>query len=138
MHPASYGDAAQTAGRRRVTDELKKAFRPEFLNRIDDIIVFERLNREQVCRIARKMLDNLCARTAANGITLQFDEKAVAHVADAGFDEIYGARPLRRVIRSEAEDRIAEGILSGEFGQGCGVNCTCEDGKLIFTVSQAV
>jgi ATP-dependent Clp protease ATP-binding subunit ClpA len=113
-------------------EELKRAFRPEFLNRVDDIIVFDRLNEPQICDIARLMLKNLCARTEQNGIKLDFSDEAIETIAKAGFDPVYGARPIRRVIQSEVEDRVAEGILSGEFKPGDIVKCGREEGKLIF------
>jgi len=115
-----------------VMEELKRAFRPEFLNRVDDIIVFDRLSQTQICDIARLMLKNLCARTEQNGLKLDFSDTAIEYIANVGFDPIYGARPIRRVIQSEVEDRVAEGILSGDFKPGDTVKCDCEDGKLVF------
>ncbi len=120
-----------------VMEELKKAFRPEFLNRVDDIVVFDRLTESEICDITRLMLKNLCVRTGQNGIILAFSDGAIAHIAKAGFDPIYGARPIRRVIQSEVEDRVAEGILSGEFKSGDTVKCGCEDGKLVFQTENA-
>ena len=115
-----------------VMEELKRAFRPEFLNRVDDIIVFDRLTEPQICDIARLMLKTLCARTEQNGIKLDFSDEAIEYIAKAGFDPIYGARPIRRVIQNEVEDRVAEGILSGDFKPGDTVKCGREDGKLVF------
>ena len=115
-----------------VMEELKRTFRPEFLNRVDDIIVFDRLTQPQICNISRLMLKNLCARTEQNGLKLEFSDAAIEYIANAGFDPIYGARPIRRVIQSEVEDRVAEGILSGDFKPGDIVKCDCEEGKLVF------
>lgn len=121
--------------KKRVLDELKKQFRPEFLNRVDGIIVFERLDEEQVRGIAKKMLGELADRASKNGVELRVDDSLADYVARTGFDAVYGARPIRRVIQSEVEDKIAEGMLSGEFAPGCAVLCTVRDGKPFFTAS---
>ena len=110
-----------------VMGELKKAFRPEFLNRIDEIIVFHQLNEENIKQIAGKMLDVLAARLEDNGIKAGFDEKALEKIAKVGFDPTYGARPLRRAIQSEIEDMIAEKMLEGNVKAGDQVTVTVED-----------
>ena len=96
-----------------VMGEIKRAFRPEFINRIDDIIVFHQLTKEDINKIASKMLETLAERLKANNITVRFTEGAIEKIGDAGFDPVYGARPLRRAIQSEIEDLIAEKILDG-------------------------
>ncbi len=96
-----------------VMGEIKRAFRPEFINRIDDIIVFHQLTKDDINKIASKMLETLAERLKANNITVSFTEGAVEKIGDAGFDPVYGARPLRRAIQSEIEDLIAEKILDG-------------------------
>lgn len=96
-----------------VMGEIKRAFRPEFINRIDDIIVFHQLTKDDINKIASKMLETLAERLKANNITVKFTEGAVEKIGDAGFDPVYGARPLRRAIQSEIEDLIAEKILDG-------------------------
>ncbi len=101
-----------------VMGEVKKAFRPEFLNRVDDIIVFHQLSDEDIKEIAVKMLDTLGERLSANGIEAKFSDKAAAAIASRGFDPIYGARPLRRAIQSEIEDLIAEEMLEGKVKEG--------------------
>ncbi len=119
-----FSAAAEDAGRDHakiksdVMGELKRAFRPEFLNRIDDIIVFRQLVKEDIKAIAGKMLDTLKARMAANEITAEFTDAAVDRIADVGFDPIYGARPLRRAIQSDIEDMVAEKMLLGEIKAG--------------------
>ena len=95
----------------KVLSELKNVFRPEFLNRVDDIIVFNRLNKEDICRIAGNLLDILKKRLEDIGITAEFTDEAVKAVADAGFDEVYGARPLKRAIQSKIEDAVSEKML---------------------------
>ncbi len=101
-----------------VMGEVKRAFRPEFLNRLDDIIVFHQLSDEDIKEIAVKMLDTLKARLEQNGIDAKFSEKTAAAIADKGFDPIYGARPLRRAIQSDIEDLIAEEMLEGKIKEG--------------------
>ena len=91
--------------------ELRQTFRPEFLNRIDEIIVFRQLTEENIRSIARRMLDIIGGRMAQQGITLQADDDAVAALAKDGFDARYGARPLRRTLQTEVEDAVAEQML---------------------------
>ena len=98
--------------------ELKKAFRPEFLNRIDDTVVFQPLSKDAIQTIARNMLSLLSARLAKKSITADYTDQAVSHLADIGFDPIYGARPLRRAITSGVEDLIAEKLLEQEISEG--------------------
>ncbi len=101
-----------------VMGEVKRAFRPEFLNRVDDIIVFHQLTDKNIKEIAVKMLDTLGTRLLANGIEAKFTEKAASAISSKGFDAVYGARPLRRAIQSEIEDLIAEEMLSGKVNEG--------------------
>ena len=110
--------------------ELRATFRPELLNRIDSTVVFRRLSREEVAVIARKMLDATARRALALGVTLTVEDAAVERVADEGFDPLYGARPLRRVIRAEVEDAVAELLLSGALRAGDRVRVDAEDGAL--------
>lgn len=112
------------------TDELKKMFRPEFLNRIDDIIVFSRLTEEEIKKIARIMLETLKNRLSANEIDVSFDESAVALLAKEGFDPVYGARPLRRAITNKVEDLFAGEILDGNIKSGDSVVVKEENGEI--------
>ena len=96
-----------------VMGELKKVFRPEFLNRVDDIIVFNKLTQDEIKQIAGKMLETLSKRLAAMDITITFTDAAITAIADKGFDDSYGARPLRRAIQSEIEDVLSEKLLDG-------------------------
>ncbi len=136
--PKSLGFATQSESREsinknirsNVTDELKKMFRPEFLNRIDDIIVFSQLSEEEIERIATVMLEGLKKRLLSNGINAQFDESAVKMLAKEGFDPIYGARPLRRAIVSKVEDLFAEEMLDGKIESGDCVTVKEQDGEI--------
>ena len=115
-----------------VMAELKKCFRPEFLNRVDDIIVFEQLQKDDIKEIAKRMLATLSKRLEGMNITLSFDESAVEHISDAGFDPVYGARPLRRAIQSQIEDKLSEEMLEGRVTAGKSYECRFEDEKFIF------
>ncbi|MEE1014174.1 MAG: ATP-dependent Clp protease ATP-binding subunit [Clostridia bacterium] len=118
-----------------VMGEVKRAFRPEFLNRVDEIIVFHQLDSENIKEIAGKMLNQLAGRLADNGITAEFTEEAVAKIAEEGFDPVYGARPLRRAIQSKIEDRIAEDMLEGKVKPEDTISVTVKDGA--FTCEKA-
>ena len=112
--------------------ELKKVFRPEFLNRVDDIIVFNKLTQDEIKEIASKMLDTLSQRLKAMDITITFTDAAVTAIADKGFDDAYGARPLRRAIQSEIEDTLSEHMLDGKVQANQKVVCDFADGGFDF------
>ena len=116
----------------KVMNELKSSFRPEFLNRVDDIILFNKLTKEEICEIAEKMLAQLDSRLHDLNISIEFDKSAVDEVADSGFDPVYGARPLRRSIQSRIEDVLSEKILDGSVKNGDKVRCTYSDGQFKF------
>ncbi len=116
-----------------VMSELKRAFRPEFLNRIDDIIVFRQLTQDDIKEISAKMLDTLKARMKANDIIAEFTNNVVSQIAEVGFDPIYGARPLRRAIQSDIEDMIAEKMLSGEIKPESTVKIDFQNGEFIIS-----
>ncbi len=111
----------------RVMEELKRSFKPEFLNRIDEIIVFERLDEENVKEIAKLMLKELSKRLAENEIKAEFSEKAVDAIAKAGYDPTYGARPLRRAIQSKIEDMLSEKIIEGAVKAGDSITVDVND-----------
>ena len=119
--------------REAVMGDLKKTFRPEFLNRIDEIIVFHQLSAENIREIADKMLDIVKQRIADMGIKLTADSDALDVIAKRGFDPVYGARPLKRAIQSTVEDKVAELILDGEIKEGDTVAVTTDDGELLIT-----
>ena len=118
--------------REGVMSELKKVFRPEFLNRVDDIIVFNRLTSDDICKIASNLLVSLKSRLAEIGVDAEFSEEAVKAVAEAGFDEVYGARPLKRAIQSKIEDAVSERILDGSIKAGDRIECSYRDGTFVF------
>ena len=119
--------------REAVIGELKKLFRPEFLNRVDDIIVFNKLTQEEIKEIAGKLLENLKARLKAVDIDAEFTEEAVTEISNEGYDDTYGARPLRRAITSKIEDALSEKMLENEIKKGDHIVCDFKDGKFTFT-----
>ncbi|MBQ7108878.1 MAG: ATP-dependent Clp protease ATP-binding subunit [Clostridia bacterium] len=112
-----------------VMSEVKQAFKPEFLNRIDEIIVFHQLNADDIKAIAEKMLEQLITRLSDNNISAEFTEEALSGIAKEGFDPVYGARPIRRVIQNSIEDLIAEKMLDGTIAEGDNIKITFADGK---------
>ncbi len=122
---------AQKVIKSNVTDSLKETFRPEFLNRIDDIIVFDQLKKEDIVKIADNMLKSIKARLSDMEITLNVTPEAAALLADKGFDVVYGARPLRRTIQNFVEDAVAEKILDGSVKKGETVNVDAKDGEIV-------
>lgn len=130
----SASDVANEDVKEKVLSELKEAFRPEFLNRVDDIIVFTKLNREEIKGIAGNMLSNLNKRLDNLNITAQFTDALLEHLAEKGFDPVYGARPLRRCIQNDVEDRLSEKILDKTVKNGDKVTCDYKDGEVVFTV----
>ena len=117
--------------REAVMAELKRTFKPEFLNRIDETIVFRQLTEEDIVKIAHRMLSVTGKRMAQQGITLVSDEDAVAALAKDGFDAEYGARPLRRSIQNTVEDAVAEQMLEGKLKYGDTAKVTLHDGKVV-------
>lgn len=116
--------------RQAVFEELRRTFKPEFLNRIDETILFQRLTQTDTEEIARRMLRTVSERADALGITLTFDDEAVEWLAEKGYDPRYGARPLRRVIRTEVEDALASLLLSGQLRAGESARGILRDGVL--------
>jgi ATP-dependent Clp protease ATP-binding subunit ClpB len=112
--------------REKVMDVVRRTFRPEFLNRLDDIILFKRLIREEMHSIVTIQLQSLMKRLEERHITLTLDEAALDWLADAGFDPVYGARPLGRVIQRELQNPLAEKILRGELKDGSSVGITAD------------
>ncbi len=117
-----------------VLGELKKVFKPEFLNRVDDIIVFSKLKKDEIKLIAKKMLDKLSERLKPLGVSIDFSDAVVEKIADVGFDDAYGARPLRRAIASNIEDKLSEKLLEGSAKENCVIHCNYNDGEYIFDV----
>ena len=119
-----------------VMDQLKRSFRPEFLNRIDDIIVFSQLNKENIREIARRLVKSVSDRLSSLGITLSVDDSALDILADKGFDVSYGARPLKRAIQSLIEDKIAEKMLEGAVKNGDSITAFASEGTIEFKKSE--
>ena len=117
-----------------IMSELKKQFRPEFLNRIDDIIVFHSLNKEDISQIVKLMCKTLVKRLDEMTIKLEMDEDAIDLIAKSGFDLEYGARPLKRSIQKELENELSELILQGTIKSGDIVEATVKEGKMTFEV----
>jgi ATP-dependent Clp protease ATP-binding subunit ClpB len=112
--------------------EVKKSFRPEFVNRIDEIVVFHGLDKRHIASIARIQLRNLEQRVAAQGMTLSVTEAAVAELAKVGFDPVYGARPLKRAIQQHIENPVSRLILEGRFGPKDVIPVDSRDGRFVF------
>ena len=123
--------------RQAVMDDLKKTFRPEFLNRIDEIIVFRQLTQENIREIASRMLQVTGRRMAEQGITLDVDDDALTELARDGFDPQYGARPLRRSIQNLVEDAVAEQMLEGRLRSGGTAHVRLKDGKVVIESESA-
>lgn len=115
-----------------VMGELRNTFRPEFLNRVDDIIVFQRLTKENIKEIASRLLAVLQKRVEDMSIEVTFSDEAVSKIADAGFDDVYGARPLKRAIQSRIEDALSEEMLKGNVKKGGKYICNVKDDKFVF------
>ena len=132
---AANADAESERMRASVTDALKHTFRPEFLNRIDETIVFNKLSDADIRRIAGIMLAEVEKRIASLGITVTFPEEVVASLAREGFDPIYGARPLRRAIVRRVEDSFSDAMLRGEIKAGDEVKAVLSDGGIVYRVA---
>ena len=116
----------------KVIDELKSMFRPEFLNRVDDIIVFNKLNQKDIEQIAGKMLDTLKKRLRGLGVDITFTDTAVKEIAKEGYDPDYGARPLRRAITTKIEDALSEQMLEGKVSKDNKITCDFKDNAFTF------
>jgi len=130
--------AAFEMARVQVLDELRRAFRPEFLNRIDEIIIFHPLSHKQLEAIVGLQLDQLTARLAGSKITLEVTEPARAYLAREGYDPDFGARPLKRLIQREVENRLAKAVLSGELREGSTARVDYKNGEIRISTKQPV
>ena len=117
----------------RVMAQLKQTFRPEFLNRLDEIIVFKSLTEDQLIRIVRLMVDDLRQRMIEQHMSIELTDDACRVIVKEGTDKAFGARPLRRAIQRLLEDPLSEELLEGKWGSGDIVNVDAEDGKLVFS-----
>lgn len=126
-----FGKNGYEAMESKVRDALKETFRPEFLNRIDEIIVFDRLNREELYEIVDLMLKEVVEEVKEKGMTLEISDEVKAFILEKGYDEKYGARPLRRTIQKYIEDEIAENYLQNKFHEGAHIKVELEDEKIV-------
>ncbi|HFB07073.1 MAG TPA: ATP-dependent Clp protease ATP-binding subunit, partial [Chloroflexi bacterium] len=115
----------------KVIGEMKKVFRPEFLNRIDATVVFHALNKEHIRKIVDLMLNQVVASLKERNITLEVTDEARDFIGNKGYDPAFGARPLRRTIQNMVEDQLSEALLRGEFLPGDTVVVDCVDEKII-------
>jgi len=118
-----------------VMSELRQSFKPEFLNRLDDIVIFNALGREQIVGIVDIFFSEIAKKVAARDITLTLSSSAKAYIAEAGFDPVYGARPLKRALYEIVEDRLADLILEGKVFEGSNVEFDIKDGEIEVKVS---
>lgn len=121
--------------RQLVMHEVKKFFKPEFLNRLDDIIVFHYLEKEHIQQIARMFIDDVKNHMQQRDIELEIDDAVVDKLSRDGFDPVYGARPLRREVERQLENRLAMKIVRGECPDGSRVKITLQEGEISFQVS---
>jgi ATP-dependent Clp protease ATP-binding subunit ClpB len=117
----------------RSADQMREFFRPEFLNRIDEIVEFHPLDREQIDEIVEQQLGRLRERLAERGLELELTDEAKSAIAEAGWDPAYGARPLKRAIQRLLENPLALRLLEGDFGEGDVVLVDAQDGELVFS-----
>lgn len=122
----------------KVMDELKKAFRPEFLNRIDEIIVFHALEKQHLAQIVNLMAEQLVKRLREQDIDLELTQAAIQKIAEEGYDPEYGARPLRRALQKHIEDRLSEELLKGTIAKGQKVVVDVKDGEFVVLSEQTV
>ena len=111
-------------------DAVKQVFRPEFINRVDELVVFHALTHAEILQIADLMLRQMQKRLSGMGITLSYSAEVTQLLAEAGYDEKFGARPLRRTIQRQVEDALSEEIISGHLQLGDSVQATIEDHAL--------
>jgi ATP-dependent Clp protease ATP-binding subunit ClpB len=121
--------------REGVLEILHRHFRPEFLNRVDEIVLFTPLSIQQIGKIVHVQLDRLRARLHARSIELEMDDAALRHIAEAAYDPVYGARPLKRYLQNAVETPLAKKIIAGDVVDGEKVLIRCENGELVFARS---
>ena len=135
-HEDEDGRAAVHADEGQGHEEMKRVFRPEFLNRIDAQIVFHSLAREHIRSIVDLELANVAKNLMVKGISLEITDPARDWIGEKGYDPVFGARPLRRVIMTEIEDRLSEALLEGRFGPADTVVVDCEGGEIAITTKE--
>src|SRR5205814_3383057 len=126
------GEAIDERIRERIEEILATTFKPEFLNRVDDTVIFHRLSRADLGRIVELQVEQLAGRAREKGIEIELTDDARTLLGNLGYDPTYGARPLKRVIQKQLVDRLALRLLEGEFREGDMVLVDAEDGELTF------
>jgi len=121
----------------RSAEQMREHFRPEFLNRIDEIVVFDALSKEQLADIAELQLGRLRARLAERKLSLELTDAAKDVLAEAGWDPAYGARPLKRALQRLVENPLAQRLLEGEFAEGDTILVDEQNGELVFERARA-
>jgi ATP-dependent Clp protease ATP-binding subunit ClpC len=135
------GDAASSDGgqeqalREQLMRRLRESFRPEFLNRIDEIIIFQELDQEELRQIARLMLEGTRRKLHAQHVVVQFDQAAIDWIAEHGYQPEFGARPMRRIIQREVDNPLSRMLLDGQIRPAQEVTVTANDGRLVFESS---
>ncbi len=115
-----------------INEALREQFKPEFLNRLDDIIIFRKLSKEEAAKICRKIIEGLTERLSGRNVSLQVSEAALSKLVEEGYNDMYGARPLKRVVQKRIEDRLSDEILAGRVLPGETVIVDAVDGELTF------
>jgi ATP-dependent Clp protease ATP-binding subunit ClpB len=121
----------------RSAEAMREHFRPEFLNRIDEIVVFDALGKEQLADIAELQLERLRSRLAERKLSLELTDAAKEVLAEAGWDPTYGARPLKRALQRLVENPLAQRLLEGEFAEGDTIRVDAENGELVVERAEA-
>ena len=122
--------------RKKLTEQLKKVFRPEFLNRVDAVIVFRALNRDEISQIVDLEVFKVAQRLKEHALTLELTPEARVLLAEKGYDPDFGARPLKRVIQAEVEDKLSDQLLSGQFQEGDSVLVDAADGEVLLRLRE--
>jgi ATP-dependent Clp protease ATP-binding subunit ClpC len=135
--PREQSERAYESMRNRVMEELKRAFRPEFLNRVDESIVFHQLTRDEIHQIVDLMVKQVNKQLKAQGMLLTVDDAVKDVLSSEGFDPNYGARPLRRAVQRMIEDPLSEQVLLGRFSEGDRIEGFVEDGQVAFRKAEA-
>ena len=128
------GSASYERAKEEVMNELKKTFRPEFLNRLDEIIIFNKLGKEAIEKIASIMLNEFADKLKQREITVKIDKSIIEYIVKVGFDDVYGARPLKRAVQSKVEDKFAEELLDGKIKDKDKITLKAKDNNVIIEV----
>jgi len=123
--------------RKKLTESLKRVFRPEFINRLDSVIVFRSLNKDDIRQIVSLELNKVMERLAERTVTLTATDAALDLLAESGYDVEMGARPLRRIIQQKVEDPLSDALLAGTFCEGCTVLVEVVEGEVVLTRAPA-